>query len=187
MDICVRCGAKDIHEEYLCEKCYYHMHPKAKEKVSKVKKREPAARHGGYFEATVQIRNVDSALIDFVYARMADEDIHVSRELWHDHGVDFQIDSFRFAQKIGRELQQKFGGLIKTNARIFTRDRVTSKDVYRVTVLFKQFPHGKGEEFDFKGRTYKVISIGTDVFVEDVASKEKKRIMFKELEKSRIF
>lgn len=194
MNFCVRCGSKQVYQEYLCHPCYGHIHPtlrkekrKKKETGKSVQKRASAAQRGEYFEATVQLRNVDKNVIDFVLERLSEHGVVVAKEEWYKHGVDFYVSDSGFAQKMGRELQQRFGGMVKKTAKIFTRDHMTGKDVYRVTVLFKQFPYEVGGEFPFKGKNYVVLAVGKDVFVEDAAGKEKRRLRFSELEKGRVF
>lgn len=175
-----------MYEEYLCSSCYHTVHPA---KVKKAKKRaEPQPmKHSGYFEATIQLRNVSPDITDFVFERIEQHDIKISKKTLLSNGVDIMIDDSGFAKKLGKALQQKFGGMVKTTARIFTRDRATSKDIYRTTLLFKQFQYKKGEEFFFKGKAYAVVNASTDVFAEDVQTKERKRLRFRELEKARLF
>lgn len=142
-------------------------------------------RHDGYFEATIQLRNTGQEVVNYVFGRLESNDVRISKKEWYKHGIDLYVDNSGFARKLGRELQQKFGGMVKTSARIHTRDRMTQKDVYRVTVLFKQF-YSEGEEFNFKGKRYTVVSVGKNVFAED-EHKIRKRFRFNELERARVF
>ncbi len=160
------------------------MHP-AKE-VKKEKKSEPGEKHEGYFEAVIQLRNVEQKLIDFVFIAADDENLKVSKVKWLKHGVDLFVSNRKFAQHMSKTLQQKFGGMVKLSSRLFTRDRYSGKEVHRVTMLFKQFPYGKGEQFAFKGETYTVLGVTKEVYVED-AQHVKKKLKFDELELGRVF
>ncbi len=193
MNFCVRCGAKEVYQEYLCQPCYAHIHPPSLH-VTKKEKKSPkqvftqeSARSGGYFEAVLQLRNVAQDVVDFVLSSVEEHKAFISKKEWLDHGVDLYMSDKKVTQKMGRLLQQKFGGMVKTSAKIFTRDRLTLKDVYRVTVLFKQFPYTIGDTFDFKGKTYTILTVGTEVIAEHKPSHKKRVFLFKALEKARLF
>ena len=186
MDFCVRCGNKQLFQEHLCRSCYTHLHSVKAVKKKRVKKGLPGEKHAGYFEAVIQLRNVEQNVVDFVSLEADEHHIQVSKVKWFKHGVDLFVSDRKFARNTGKGLQQQFGGMLKTSARIFTRDRFSGKEVYRVTVLFKQFPYHKGEQFIFKGETYTVLSVANDVYVEDKENK-KKKLRFDELELDRVF
>jgi len=148
---------------------------------------QKTVHHGGYFEAVVQLRNVDEKVYRFALDAIEENEVYVGKKEYLKHGVDIYLGDKRFAQRLGALLQGKFGGLVKKSAKIFTRDQQTFKDVYRVTVLFKQFPYAVGATFEFKGQTYTVLSLGKDVLAEHAENMTKKRFLFKELEHARVF
>ena len=153
----------------------------------KEKKRKlPPAQHEKYFEATLQLRFIDQQIVQFVTDDIEKHGIKVSKEKSLQYGIDISVDSRKYAQQLGKLLQQTFGGMLKVTARLFTRDRQSSKEVYRITVLFKQFPYKKGDTFQYKGLPYVVKSASTDVIAEDAAHKTK-RFRYSELERARIF
>lgn len=189
MDFCVRCGVKDVYQEYLCKTCYNFLNPPKPQKGARKTQHvvQKTVHHGGYFEAVVQLRNVDEKIYQFVLDLIEENNIHIGKKEYLNHGVDIYLGDKKFAQRLGTLIQDKFGGLLKKTAKIFTRDQLTFKDVYRVTVLFKQFPYSVGETFTFKGKTYTVLSLGKDVVAKDAESKTKKRFLFKTLEHARVF
>ncbi|HLC19878.1 MAG TPA: NMD3-related protein [Candidatus Nanoarchaeia archaeon] len=184
MDFCVKCGKKELYEDFLCEKCYTAEHPQRTKKTKERKK--PETQHSGYFEATLQIRVIDQHIVDFAYKDIEKHGIIATKEKWLPNGVDVSVSSRKYAQQLGKTLQQKFGGLLKMTARIFTRDRQSSKDVYRITVLFKQFPYKKGDTFTYKGTTYVVKNASREVIGEDETHKEK-IFRYNELERAHVF
>lgn len=186
MDFCVKCGKKELFQEFLCKRCYAHLHPLRAVKRQKGKSSLSDAKHIGYFEAIIQLRNTEQHVIDFVFHAADEKHVHVSKVKWMKNGVDLFVSDRKFAQHVGKTLQQTFGGMLKTSAAIFTRDRMSGKDVHRVTVLFKQFPYGKGEQFMYKGHVYTVLSVSKEVYVEEIGNK-KKRLRFDDLELDRIF
>ena len=184
MDFCVKCGKKQLYEDFLCKECYLSEHPQAEKKEKK--RKQPEIQHAAYFEATLQLRFVDQHVVNFVYEDIEKKGISATREKFEQNGLDVSVDSKKYAQQLGKALQEKFGGLLKTTARIFTRDRQSSKDVYRVTVLFKQFPYKKGDTFEMKGKKYTVKNASRDVIVEDPDHKMIK-MRYTDLERAHIF
>ncbi len=197
MDFCVRCGKKELHQEFLCAACHAQLHP-PEAGPSRRKKAQPKpgsahgraakrqGKHAGYFEATIQLRNVEKEVHAFAAATLGRAGIRISNERWLKHGVDLRVDDFRFARKLGRQLQARFGGLLRVTSRLFTRDRLSGKEVHRVTVLFKQFPAQVGKQFILKGSTYTVRALGRHVIAED-AGGVKRRFTFEALERGRVF
>ncbi|MBI4153258.1 hypothetical protein HY497_01930 [Candidatus Woesearchaeota archaeon] len=186
MDFCVRCGKKQLFQEHLCRNCYAHLHSVKAPKKKRVKQNLPVQKHMGYFEAVIQLRNIEQGIADFVFLEADAHHVQVSKVNWLKNGADLFVSDRKFARNTGKILQRKFGGLVRASARIFTRDRSSGKEVYRVTLLFKQFPYHRGEQFTFKGKTYTVLNIANDVYVED-SDHKKKKLRFDDLELDRVF
>lgn len=96
-------------------------------------------RHTQYYEGILQLRNPHSLVVEFINAEVAkqtDKGIAISKAVPVEGGMDFYITSQRYVQLLGKKLKQHFGGTLKVNASIFTRSRQTSKDLYRVNVLY---------------------------------------------------
>ncbi len=187
MDFCVRCGKKELYKEHLCQACYGHIYPEDKEKVVKKKPSGSVQHHVNYFEAVLQLRNITQAVADFVSEQLEHNKIGVSKIKRHANGMDMQISSRQFASKLGKMLQHTFGGMVKRSARIFTTDRMSMKSVWRVTVLFKQFPYSVGETFEFKGVSYRVLAVTDEVVAREEVSQQVKKLKYKDLERGRVF
>ena len=52
-------------------------------------------------------------------------------------GVDYYISSNKIARQIGKQLRMNFKGELKESSELYSRDRITSKDLHRVTVCFR--------------------------------------------------
>ena len=99
-----------------------------------------AKEHSTYFEAILQLRNPKSEIIDFINKALEKEKskgVFLTKEEEVTNGIDYYITSKRFASKLGRLLKKKFKGELKLSPRLFTKDWLTSKDVYRLSVLFR--------------------------------------------------
>jgi len=81
MDFCVKCGKKDVYLESLCRECYDTVY-KPIVKKKKIKNVKSQLRHSEYYEAILQLRNVDVGVIDFVRERINDSSVFVSKGIF---------------------------------------------------------------------------------------------------------
>ncbi len=114
--------------------------------------------HSGYFEGILQLRNPSPEAVDFIYRKVrknAGKGIWVSREKQVAGGIDFYLSSNKYLQKLARELRDEFGAEIKTGAQLFSKNRQTGKELYRVNALVKMPEYKKND----------VVKIGDDVII----------------------
>ncbi len=96
------------------------------------------SRSKDYFEAILQIRPKNQEVLDFIKKQVEKrENDWIAKQEEKKYGVDLYISTRKFAVILGRKLKKSFDGELKITKSIFTRDRQTSKNVYRVTVLFR--------------------------------------------------
>ncbi|MBR9690124.1 hypothetical protein GOV08_00380 [Candidatus Woesearchaeota archaeon] len=97
-----------------------------------------AKQSASYFEGILQIRNPKEDVIDYVKERIdSDDSIHISKTEVVKGGVDFYVSSNKFLRKLGKEIKKRFDGELKESPQLFSRNRQTSKDIYRLNVLFR--------------------------------------------------
>jgi nonsense-mediated mRNA decay protein 3 len=65
------------------------------------------------------------------------KDVAITRIEKLKTGVDFYITSQRFARSLGKMLKDNFKGELKISYKLHTRDRQTSRDKYRATIMFR--------------------------------------------------
>jgi NMD protein affecting ribosome stability and mRNA decay len=147
----------------------------------------PPSRRKDYFEAVVQLRNVTPEATRLAFKELQQRKVTISKEEELKNGVDLYVDNKVAAKNLVYHLQKKVGGLVKLSPTLFSRNRQTGKEIYRLTTLFKQFPYKRGEEFDFGGKTYTVLSSNKEVIVQDKETKKKRHIRFTELERAKLF
>jgi len=95
-------------------------------------------RHSNYYEAIIQLRPYNEELINFIITRVkARENVKIVKEVQLKTGVDLYLTDQRFARALGKELKRKFKGKLILSRKLHTRNRMTSKNVYRVTVCFR--------------------------------------------------
>jgi len=93
-----------------------------------------------YFEGILQLRNQNDHVIEFIRQevnKVKDKGIFINQEKSVRNGIDFYLTSQKYVQLLGNKLLTAFGGKLKTSAKIFGRDQLRSKDLFRVSVLFE--------------------------------------------------
>ncbi len=91
-----------------------------------------------YFEAIIQLRPYDDKVYEYIEKAIEKrKGVFISRIDQLKTGIDIYISSQRFARSLGAKLKKQFKGELKNTKKLFTLDRMTSKKVYRATVLFR--------------------------------------------------
>jgi len=95
-------------------------------------------KHAMYYEAIIQLRPADQKVFEYVHKFIENRnDCFISRQEKLKTGVDIYISSKHVAMAIGKKLKSTFPGELKLSRTLYSRSRQTSKDIYRVTVLFR--------------------------------------------------
>ncbi len=91
-----------------------------------------------YYQAKLQLRPCTKEILDFVYNEIDKrDDCLISKEEELKTGIDIYLTSQKFAQILGRKLKLRFRGKTVISRTLFGINRMTSKKVYRVTILFR--------------------------------------------------
>lgn len=93
-----------------------------------------------YFEGVLQLRNPSEEALRFIDNQITKEEgnVWVAKTEKHKTGIDLYVSSNKFLLNLGKKLKKSFkGGELVVTGRLHSRDRVTSKDKYRMTVLFR--------------------------------------------------
>jgi len=94
--------------------------------------------HSEYYQAIIQLRPADKDLINFVERRIEkSKNSWISKIVYLKNGIDYYISSNKMARQIGKQLKMNFDGELKESTKLYSRDRLSSKDLHRVTVCFR--------------------------------------------------
>jgi len=98
----------------------------------------------GYFEGILQLRNTDNknyeTALEYIKNSMEKVrklSIFATKYVDVKNGVDIYITKRQFIQKLANNVFGRFGGEVKQNANLFSRDNLTSKRIYRLSVLIR--------------------------------------------------
>ena len=135
-----------------------------------------------YFEGILQLRNVNNDVIDFVFDLVDKrENVSITKQTKVVNGYDIYLTSQKFLMRLGKKLKNTFYGEMKVSTKLFTRNRVTGKCVYRVNVLFRMFKYRKGDVVDYKGDKIMIIGMGKKILAKDLKTGKKLTINFGDL------
>jgi len=139
--------------------------------------------HKDYFEGILQLRNVCDELLDYVHhlIETSKEEVWVSKEKKVKGGIDLYVSSNKFLRRSAEKLKSRFFGQIKTSKNLFSRDRQSSKDIWRITVLFRLAPFKRNEEFMIRGVKMKVGHISEKVQLKEPESGKKHLLDYDEV------
>ncbi len=100
--------------------------------------------HADYYQAKIQIRPYNEEVVRFINNQVKrDKKVFVSKVLMNKGGIDFFVSSNKFARIVGKKLKKSFKGELIESVKLHTRDRIKSKNLYRVTVCFRLNPFEK--------------------------------------------
>lgn len=98
-----------------------------------------------YYEGTLQVRNETPESRKFLKEYLKTTSATVAKFEAKGTGTDYCITSKRVIELAARELQQRFGGTIKSSAQLFSRNHLTSKDIWRPTWFVELAPFKVGD------------------------------------------
>ena len=133
-----------------------------------------------YFQGILQLRDCKKEILDFVenqIEKAGREDVYVSKKIKVVGGIDLYLTSKNFLRSLGKKLKNAFNGELKESEKLFSRDRQSGKNIYRLNVLFRLTKFKKGDIVEFKGKKVKIMGIGSKVQAKEV--KTGKRIILK--------
>ena len=128
-----------------------------------------------YFEAILQIRspnfNVLDKSVDFLQKRVENlrhKGMFINRTERLDDGYDLYVTSRKIAMTLGKELQGQYGGEFKASPQLFSRNKQTSKNIYRVNVLVRLPEFEKGDILLYDEKIFRVEKLGSKIKLQDL-------------------
>ncbi len=142
--------------------------------------------HGQAYNGVFQLRNPSQEIIDFIdkeILKYHDKNAFCIKIIEVKNGIDYHFSSGAFTKRLGHSLRQRFGGQLIETSRLVTRSKETSKDLYRVTVLFRVPDFKKGDIVNFKGHESIVLNLGNRVYIRDTKTNRKQQAKYEDISK----
>lgn len=138
--------------------------------------------HKEYYEGILQLRNPNSEILEYIKDCIGDKQgVSISKSVKLKNGIDFYISSQKFLIDFGKRLKSRFKGELKISRRIYSRSRLTSKNVYRINVFFKLIQLQKGDIMDYKGEKLMILGIKKKINAKNIKTGKKYLISFRDL------
>jgi len=129
-----------------------------------------------YFEGKLQLRNPTPEVLKYIRKKIAqDKYVWVAKEKKVRNGIDFWLSSNKFLQDIGAKLKKRFSGVLKKSKKLHTQHKVTSKLLYRGTVLFRCLNYKVGDIIEIDGEKFKIMEISRQVRLKNLVTGKKER------------
>jgi NMD protein affecting ribosome stability and mRNA decay len=138
-----------------------------------------------YFEGVLQLRPAREDVLRFIRESTArDGKAEIVKEAKVKGGIDLYFSSQRYLRALGQKLPGRFSGRLEMSRRLFSASNVTSKLIYRVTVLFRLLAFRRGDTITLHGRDYEVLDVRDRVYLQDLASGEKEWHLLDEVDRA---
>ncbi len=134
-----------------------------------------------YYESVLQLRSPRDDIAAFVeseISRSSSKGVFISRRKKVKNGIDYYLSSNKFAVGLGRKLRKRFSGYLNVSRRIFSRDRQTSKDLYRITVFYRSLLVNVGDVVVSGSSIIRVSSVGKKIVGTNIESGKREYIDF---------
>ncbi len=130
-----------------------------------------------YFEGILQVRNVDLEKKRRVFSLVEKEGAYVNKVIEGNKSVDFYFVKKKFIGRVAEKIVDEFGGVADYNAQLFSQDKQSSKELFRLNVAVHIPDFSKGDVVFFKDSLILIKSLGKQISGFDFLSN--KNISFK--------
>ncbi len=131
-------------------------------------------RHREYYEGILQLRNQNKTVLSYISKRLAEKPlIRIVKEKKLKNGLDLYFNDKRFLKNLGEKLKTKFNAHLKTSAKLFSVDRQTGKELFRLTVLIRIPNFEIGQIISLHGKLMRVIEIKNKVRLKEIKTGKK--------------
>jgi len=139
--------------------------------VAKIEEKGPK-----YFEGKLQLRNPTPEVLSYVRKKIRqDKYVWIAKEEKVRNGLDLWLSSNKFLQDIGNKLKKRFTGVLKKSKKLHTQHKITSKLLYRGTVMFRCLNFKKGDVIEINGEPMKIMEISKQVRLKNLNTGKKER------------
>jgi len=134
-----------------------------------------ARENSKYFEGILQIKNSDDYIVEFVHNELAKQKpkgIFITKQTITKNRADFFITDQTYMKRLAVKLQKEFGGKISLNPKLFSKNRQSGKELYRLTILLELPKLKKNEVIVVDDKLYKISSLQQKINVQDFKGKK---------------
>ena len=138
-------------------------------------------KHPGYFEGILQLRDCSPEVYDYVEKEINSIGLKIAKSVPIKNGIDYYTSDNSMTKGIGKKLQQRFGGNLIVTATLHTQKK--DKELYRVTVMFREAGFKKNDLVRYNGDTYTVKLMGSsDIMLQHAKTGKKVHLRYREID-----
>lgn len=130
-------------------------------------------KQGKYFEGTLQLRNTNDEILDYVEDYIKKNNISIAEKNQRKNDYDLNLSDNRKLQNLAQNLKKNFGGNLKISIRQFTQDRLTSKQIYRVNALYEAPEYKKYDILKIENNLYFLTNVKKGISAIDLKNGRK--------------
>lgn len=150
-----------------------------------------------YFEGILQVRNLNNESKKIVKQILKEfEEAYVNKVVEKKSSVDFYFVKKKFLTRVAEKIVNELGGFMDSNAQLFSRDNLTSKDMFRLNVVVHLPPFKKNDVVKKDGCLLLITGLGKYINSFDLEKgkknsfkydpSDKHEFVFVEIQKSKI-
>ena len=127
------------------------------------------------------MRNPSKKLLEFIIDTVTrDERAAITQIVPEPNGFDYYLSSQKYLQILGRKIRANFSGEYRLTSTLHTENKMGDK-LYRITILFREYPFKKGSVVLVHGDRYVVVSAGQKIYCKNEKSGKKEWFAVKDV------
>lgn len=128
----------------------------------------------GYYQGILQLRDPTEEVVDFIMKDIdKKKDAKIAKATKVRGGIDFYISSNKYLRILGKKLQMIFGGELKVSPKLYSIDRHTGKNIYRLNVYFRPSEFKRGDYIIYNNKVYLIMSLAKKITAKEIITNKK--------------
>jgi NMD protein affecting ribosome stability and mRNA decay len=140
-----------------------------------------AKQNSTYFEGNLQLMNPNQEVVEFIsrdIEKMKSKHVFLTDLKESKKMVEFFLTDQSYLKVLARKVQSEFGGRLELHETLFSKNRQTSKDLYRLTALLRLPELKKGDVISSDDHLYLVTKLSDSIIVEDLEHNRKTKLQY---------
>ncbi len=116
-----------------------------------------------YYEGTLQLRGSNEHIIEQVHQfiikdaeKIKEKGVFITKIEKVTKGIDYYFTKQQYLPILMKKLVKHFGAVAKTHGELFSKSRLTSKEIYRVNASVRLPDYSVGTVISYKGRLFQL-------------------------------
>lgn len=128
-----------------------------------------------YYESILQIKNATPEVLEFVATaveKVQNKGIYITKHVLKPRRADLFLTDQTFTKRLAHKIQGEYGGTIQLHPKLFSKNKQSGKQLFRLTVLLDLPKIKKNDVVVVDGKLYRVKSVRDRLHLVDVSGKK---------------